>query len=289
MANEQTERILSLMRRINMLGQQDVRIASDAIKAQDGGIRGEFDPSASSLQRNQEALDYASKLIDDIVSGNEKKKQYGSLASYSAAVNQNIQKKRKALRALDAGKQVGAAEQIDPGYIDPVTGQAMKLSETNMGRASERQARYDAYNTFVDNSDTDKQLMDIYRNLAGGTQAELQGLSGSDYAKQSKLLIDQVRNTITNRDRQVMDMVSQERTARIENAQAFKESSERQANEALALRREKAEKSTAEQERELRQSIEDDKRSLAAQSASLNRSRGRKVRVTSEVDQQRPE
>ena len=116
----------------------------------------------------------------------------------------------------------------------------------------------------------------------------MEGLTSGDRSNVKSLLMKQINETRDSSTTAVRDLYQTELQSRSANAQALKDSSEIMATQAAQKQQELAKEQTARQERELRQSIEDDKRSLAQQSSALNRSRGRKVRVTNETDQQRP-
>ena len=76
---------------------------------------------------------------------------------------------------------------------------------------------------------------------------------------------------------------------RQKNASEFADKSNALANEAVLKQREVAEKFTAEQEREIRESIETDKRSLAKAAGSRNAKARRSVKIRPDDDtNQRP-
>ncbi len=115
------------------------------------------------------------------------------------------------------------------------------------------------------------------------------GLTSKDRNRNLKSLGRQVNDQIKRVKTGLEEGYQNELSMRQKNASEFADKSNALANEAVLKQREAAEKFAAEQEREIRESIETDKRSLAKAAGSRNAEARRKVKIRPDDDtNQRP-
>ena len=283
--NYQTELIARLMRRIQAAGTSALGNFKSDLDSTDGSVQGDYAGAEQSLKNNQKALDYAAEIVDDLGKGNKQK--FDSLSSFAAATNRKIAEKKQALNALNRARSVDAAETVNAQYFNPFTGQMENISEESQGVGDIKDRLSDdrGYNELLELSD---QLRRGQLGEAVGDVEAMAQLESDDFEKNRADLKRQVSHQI-NRVRTTMtEGYEQELAARRNNAQAFSDAANQQSQDALSMQKQTAENFATKQEREIRQSIEQDKRSLAQAASQTNASKRRNVKIRNDVDDQRP-
>lgn len=324
--NYQTELITRLMRKIQSYGNASMDVFKSDVSSTSSDVQGKSLGAEQSLRDNQKALDYVSNYIEDL--GSKDTKKFSSLSQYAAATNQSIARKRQALVEVNKARSVDAADNTVAQYFNPFTGQMEEGSSANIDSEAIRK-RADADKNMIALYDIKKVLDSGDLNKATGVEVQRELLVTQDQSiKHNPANYDDDHEWVNNEDgtkslykihdpmgrltskdkdknikslsRQVSDQVSRvkrgleegyqnELSMRQKNATAFADKSNTLANEAVLKQREVADKFAAEQEREIRKSIETDKRSLAKAAGSRNAKARRSVKIRPDDDtNQRP-
>lgn len=321
MSNYATELISAMMRRISSRGTSALENLSTDIGSTPGSVVANQTDAAQSLQNNQKALDFAMGMVEDL--SNQGKKQFSSVSQMAAATNQSIARKREALSELNKARGTMGTDLVQAQYFNPFTGQLEKGDGTEIDSADIRK-RADADQNMLALFDIKKSFEDNgffygYQNLMGkavtqeqqeafrkaGIYRELVQPDPNDVANPFKAVMIETRDnekaTIETGKltKQIEEQISRvretltteyknEQKMRSDSAQQYEEAANQASKDRLQIQKDQIEKTTAEQSREIRESIETDKRNLAKASAQTNAKRKRRVRIKNDVDTKRP-
>lgn len=300
MSDYKTELIMKAMDRIYKNTQSGLQSISDS--------SGKFDPkvdvmdtgATSGAEKHRKQIAYADSLLSDIENKAKNPQKFSSVSEMSGVISQNMAEKQRAIRALEAAKAQESDAPVAGVYTDPITGETLaagqrtntpaawqeyfgagnEMQNLNEWRAKASGSSGSGYSTNA------KAYTENWKNLTSDP-SELADLSDEDNAKygaQFKEALTSSRSSLRTATQSAIDAA---RVSTDDYAAKYAAGVQKNRTAAEAAQREANASAISEQQKELRQSIAGDQRSLA-NAGDQSIASGRKVRTTNAVDDQRP-